>query len=42
MASSRDIRNRRLNTITRQISNRRMPRWIIIVEIPREYISIVY
>ena len=42
MVSSRDIRNRRLNAITRKIPNRRIPKRIIVVGIPREYISIVY
>ena len=33
MASSRDIRNGRLNAITRKISNRRMPRGTTVVGI---------
>ena len=42
MVSSGNIGSRRLNTITRKIPNRRMPRGIIIVGMPRKYISIVY
>ena len=42
MVSSRDIGIRQLNAITRKIPNRRMPRGIIGVGMPREYISIVY
>ena len=36
------IRVKRVNTITREIPNRRMPRRIIVVVMPREYVSIVY
>ena len=42
MVSSRNIRNRRLNAITRKIPNRRILRRIIVVGMLREYISIVY
>ena len=42
MVSSRNTGNRRLNAITRKIPNRRMPRRIIVVGMPREYVSIVY
>jgi CHASE2 domain-containing sensor protein len=42
MASSRDLRSKLLNTLTRKIPNRRIPRRIIVVGIPREYMSIVY
>ena len=42
MASSRYIRVKRVNTIARKISNRRILRGIIVVGMPREYISIVY
>ena len=42
MVSSRDIRNGQLNAITRKIPNGRIPRWIIVVGMPREYMSIVY
>ena len=42
MVSSRDIRGRRLNTIARKIPNRRMPRGIIVVGMPKEYVSMVY
>ena len=42
IASSRYIGVKRVNTITREIPNRRMLRQIIVVGILREYISIVY
>jgi len=42
MAPSKSIRLRRLNTLTRKIPYGRMPRWIIVVGVPREYLSIVY
>jgi hypothetical protein len=42
MASSRDLRSKLLNTLTRKIPNGRMLRRIIVVGMPREYISIVY
>jgi len=42
MAPSRSIRLRGLNTLTRKIPYGRIPRWIIVVEVPREYLSIVY
>jgi len=42
MASNRNLRIRGLNALTRKIPYRRMPRWIIVVGIPRKYISIVY
>ena len=42
MASSRYYRVKRVNTITRQIPNRRILRGIIVVGMPRKYISIVY
>jgi len=42
MASGRSLRERRFNTLTRKIPYRRIPRWIIVVGMPREYISIVY
>ena len=42
MVSSKDIRNRQLNAITRKIPNRRMSRQTIVVEMPRKYISIAY
>jgi len=41
MASSRNLRNKRLNTLTRKIPNGRMPRRIIVVGMPKKYISIV-
>ena len=42
MASGGNIRSRRLNAITRKIPNGRMPRGIIVVGIPREYVSMAY
>jgi len=42
MAPSRSTRLRGLNILTRKIPYGRMPRWIIVVEVPREYLSIVY
>jgi len=42
MASSRGLKGRKFNTLTRKIPYRRMLRWIIVVGIPREYVSIVY
>ena len=42
MAPSRSIELKGPNTLTRKIPYRRMPRWIIVVEVPREYLSIVY
>ena len=40
MASSRYLGVRRFNTLTRKVPYRRMPRQIIVVGMPREYISI--
>jgi hypothetical protein len=42
MASSRDLRSKLLNTLTRKIPNGRILRWIIVVGISRKYVSIVY
>jgi len=42
MASNRSLGVRRFNTLTRKISYGRMLRWIIVVGMPKEYISIVY
>jgi len=42
MAPSRSIRLRGLNTLTRKIPYGRMPRWIIVVGVPREHLSIAY
>ena len=42
MVSSRYIRVKRVNTITKKIPNRRILRRIIVIGIPREYISIAY
>jgi hypothetical protein len=42
MASSRDTKVKGLSTLTRKIPNGRMLRRIIVVVMPREYISIVY
>jgi hypothetical protein len=41
MASSRNLRNKLLNTLTRKIPNRRILRQTIVVGMPKEYISIV-
>jgi len=41
MASNRSLGVRRLNTLTRKIPYGKMPRWIIVVGVPRKYISIV-
>jgi len=40
MASNGSLGVRRLNTLTRKIPYGRMPRRIIVVGMPREYISI--
>ena len=42
MVSNGTLRVRGFNTITRTIPNGRMLRRIIVVGIPRKYISIVY
>jgi len=42
MAPSRSIRLGRLNTLTRKISYRRIPKWIIVVGVPKEHLSIAY
>jgi len=42
MAPSRSIELRRPNTLTRKIPYGRMPRQAIVVELSREYLSIVY
>ena len=42
MASNGSLRSKLLNTLTRKIPNGRILRRIIVVEIPREYVSIVY
>ena len=42
MAPSRSIELRGPNTLTRKISYRRIPRGIIVVELSREYLSVVY
>jgi len=42
MAPSRNIRLRELNTLTRKIPYKRIPRWIIVVGVSREYLSIAY
>ena len=42
MVSSRYTRIIRINTLTKKIPNRRILRRIIVVEMPKEYISIVY
>jgi len=42
MAPSRSTKLRGLNTLTRKIPYGRIPRKIIVVEVPREHLSIVY
>ena len=42
MASSRWLRVKQANTITRKIPNGEMLRGTIVVGIPRKYVSIVY
>ena len=42
MAPSRSAKPRGLNTLTRKIPYRRIPRQIIVVGVPREHLSIVY
>jgi hypothetical protein len=42
MASSRDLRSKLLNTLTRKIPNGRILRQMIVVGMPREHVSIVY
>ena len=42
MAPSRSLRVRQLNTLTRKIPYRKMPRRIIVVGMSYKYISIVY
>jgi len=42
MAPSRSIKLRGPNTLTRKIPYGRMPKGIIVVGVPREYLSIVY
>jgi len=42
MAPSRSAKLRGLNTLTRKIPYGRIPRWIIVVGVPREYLSIAY
>ena len=42
MASNGSLRVRRLNTLIKKIPYRKMLRQIIVVGIPREYISIAY
>jgi len=42
MASSKSARVRKLNTLTKKIPYRRILRRIIVVEILRKYVSIVY
>jgi len=42
MAPSRSTRLRGLNTLTKKIPYGRMPRWTIVVEVPRKHLSIVY
>jgi len=42
MASSRSLKGRRFNTLIRKIPYGRMLRWIIVVGMPRKYVSMVY
>jgi len=42
MAPSKSVKPRGLNTLTRKISYGRIPRRIIVVGVPREYLSIAY
>ena len=42
MAPNKSLRIRGLNTLTKKIPYGRMPRWMIIVGISREYLSIAY
>jgi len=42
MASSRGLKGRKLSTLTKKIPYGRMLRRIIVVEMPRKYISIAY
>jgi len=42
MAPSRSAKLRGLNTLTRKISYKKMPRYTIVVGLPREYLSTVY
>jgi len=42
MVFNRSIEVRGLNTLIKKISYRRMLRRIIVVEMPKEYMSIVY
>jgi len=42
MAPSRSIELRGPNTLTQKIPYGRMPRWIIVVGLPREYLFMVY
>ena len=42
MVSNGDINVIQVNTLTRKIPYGRMPRRIIVVGVPREYVSIVY
>jgi len=42
MASSRSIELKGPNTLTRKIPYRKMPRGIIVVELSREHLSMIY
>ena len=42
MVPSRSLRTKRLNTLIRTISYRRIPRGTIVVGVPRERLSIAY
>jgi len=42
MAPSRSIRLKGLNTLTKKIPYRRIPKGIIVVGVPRKHLSIAY
>ena len=42
MAPSRSAKLRGLNTLTRKIPYGRIPRWITVVRVPREHLSIAH
>ena len=42
MASNRILSTRRLNTLTKKVPYRKIPKKIIVVGVPKEYLFIVY
>jgi len=42
MAPSRSAKLRGLNTLTRKIPYKRMPRWTTVVGVPKEHLFIAY